>query len=907
MNGKWHLRTKKEVLESLSSCEDGLTKSEAEERFQKYGPNKIRQDDSGHPIFIFLKQFKSGLIYVLLAAAFIAFIFDKQVDAYVILVVLLLNAIMGFVQEYKAERAMNALKKMIVPTAKVYREGELLKISAEKVVPGDVVLLEEGEKVPADMRLFDERDLRTNEAPLTGESTVAHKTTEKLEMDVDLGDKKNMAWMGTFVVGGRAKGVVTATGNETMFGSIAEDIGEIERGGGHFEKKVNVLTKRMTIFAFTGAFVIFLISVLNQGVRFSDSIEAFEEPFFSSIAALVSGIPEGLPAILVIVLAVGATRMAKRNAIIRSLPATETLGVADHIISDKTGTITQNTMTVRKIALPRGESVKVTGEGFEPKGDFYRDNKQILPLEEKGLDKLLHIAEVCNNAELAREDGGHEVIGDPTEGALVVLAEKAGIKQEVVERCEEKLDDMPFNSELKLRASLIRKEEGKKEVYVAGAPEAVMERVGKVDDNGEIRDITKEEKERMLERVEGMSDEAMRTIELAYKEVDQEKGRVEEDMLSDLVLTGVVGMIDPPRKEVKDAVRRADEAGIRVVMCTGDHKKTAAAISREVGITEGNSNYPYALEESELKKMSEEEFRENVENVNVFARLTPHMKRRIAITLQEEGATIAMTGDGVNDAPAVKQADIGISMGVMGTDVTKEASDIVLADDNFSSIVNAIEEGRIVFENTRKSSSSLITSNFGEISTLVVFLLMGLPLPLLPTQILWINLVTDGVVGIPLALEPKHEDILKKPPRDKDETILTVQIIPYFVLIALLMVGMTLFIFDMFYTGGGLEKARTGAFTVLAFTQLYNAINLRSISRSVFDIGFFKNKYMIIGLFVGVILQLGVIWLPGIREVFHFAPLSGSEILLIAVLTSFILWVGEIYKYVHYCVIKRVK
>jgi len=903
---KSHAMTTSEVVEDLDSHVDGLEKTEAERRIGEYGENKISQDDANHPVLIFLNQFRSGLIYVLIVAAFIAGFFDKWIDVYVISAVILLNAVFGFVQEYKAEKAISALRSMIVPTARVYREGELLKISAEKIVPGDVVLLEEGDRVPADMRLFEVKEFRVNEAPLTGESVPVYKNTEKLGEGVQLVDRRNMAWMGTFVAGGKAKGMVTSTGDDTFFGSIAKDMENVEKSGGHFEEKVNTLTKRMAVFAFTGALAIFLAALFTEDISLSE-VEVLEKPLFAAIAALVSGIPEGLPAILVVVLAAGATRMAGRNAIIRKLPATETLGVADHIVSDKTGTITQNTMTVRSIILPEGARTEVSGEGFRPEGVFYRKGEQILPMEEEGLDKLLHIAEICNEAKLTHEENDHdkyEIIGDPTEGALVVLAEKAGVKKEILERQEKKLDDMPFNSKLKMRASLIELED-EKELYAVGAPERIIKKATKIRDGGKVKELTEKKREELLFKVEGMSEKAMRTIALAYKKVESKRNKIEEEDIEELILTGVVGMIDPPRREVARAVERANKAGIRVVMCTGDHKKTAVAVAREVGITKGEGEeYAEVLDQEELCGMTKEEFKESVKNVNVFARLTPHMKLEIAKALQESGATIAMTGDGVNDAPAVKQADIGIAMGIMGTDVTKEAGDIVLADDNFASIVNAIEEGRIVFENTRRSSSSLITSNFAEIGTILTFLLMGLGLPLLPTQILWVNLVTDGVVGVPLALEPKHKDILKRPPRNKKENILVASIIPYFILMTVLMVTMALFVFHMFSEQGG-EKARTAVFTVIAFTQLYNAINLRSISRSVFSIGFFSNKYMIIGLLVGVALQLGVIWIPFLQQAFHFVALSPREILFIAFLTSFVLWIGEAYKYMHYCLIKR--
>ncbi len=896
----YHTKKIEEVFDHFSSKKEGVSKEEAEKRLKEYGSNAISEGKSHHPFFIFLKQFNNGLIFVLVLAAVIAGFFEKWVDVYVIIAIVVINAVIGFIQEYKAEKAINALKEMVVPMAKVYREGKLLKIFAEKIVPGDVVLLEEGDRVPADVRLFDIREMKTNESSLTGESMPIRKNEKILQENIELGDKKNMAWMGTFVSKGRGKGVVVATGSSTVFGGIAEDIGRIKKKKGHFEEKISILTRRMAFFAFSGASLIFLISVLKSGASFENGFLDFEEPLLGSIAALVSGIPEGLPAILAVVLAVGATRMAKRNAIIRHLPVTETLGVVDHIISDKTGTITQNTMTVKEVVLSNKDRITVSGEGWVPEGSFYRDEEVILPQEEKDLDKLLHIAEICNQAEITRSDDNkkYEIIGDPTEGAMLVLAEKAGLRKEVVESSEQKIDDMPFSSKLKLRASLISIER-RREIYVTGAPENIIKRATKIREDGEVKDFTEEKKKEVLVEVEKMTEKAMRTIGLGYKEVDNNLNMISEEMLEDIVFSGAVGMIDPPRPQVREAVEKANIAGIRVVMATGDHKKTAVAIAREVGILKNSrDDYPDAFEQLELVKMNNEEFQRAVKSVNVFARLTPRMKLKIAKTLQKQGAIIAMTGDGVNDAPAVKQADVGIAMGVMGTDVTKEVGDIVLADDNFASIVSAIEEGRVVFENTRKSSSFLITTNFGEIGTIIAFLLIGLPLPLLPTQILWLNLVTDGLPALSLSVEPKHEDVLRKPPRNKKETILTKEIIPFFIIMSGIMLSLSILVFNMFYENGeGVEKARTAVFSVLAFTQFYNAINMRSITRSIFEIKFSSNKYLLMALFVGTILQLAVIMTPKVRDVFHFVPLAFSEILFIIIISSSVLWAGEGYKY----------
>jgi len=897
MRKKWHAMDVKEVMETLSTLEEGLSQKEQEKRIEKYGQNSIEYEEENHPFLIFLKQFRSGLVYVLFVAALISFLFGKMIDVYVISAVIVLNAIMGFFQEYKAEKAIQALKKMIVPTAKVLRGGELFKIPAKDLVPGDVVEIEEGDRIPADLRLFKVKDFRTMEAALTGESTPIGKKIKKMNEETDLGDRDNMAWMGTFSVAGKARGIVVSTGGDTAFGRIAKDIGEVEKKGGHFEDKIDTLAKQMAVFAFSGAALIFLIGFLFRGIE-------FQEMFLFTIAALVSGIPEGLPAILVVVLAIGATRMAKRNAIIRRLPATETLGVTDHIVTDKTGTLTQNTMTVRRIIFPKGREIEVTGQGWNPEGDFYRGKKKINPLEEADLKKLLQVASICNNSRIYKEEGKYLAVGDPTEAALVVVSKKGGME----EPKEEKIDDMPFNSKLKYRASLstLTKKEGKSLFYTVGAPEAVIKASSYIQEEGKIKKLGEAERKEMLKRVEEMSEEAMRTIALAYKEVDDTIKEVNSTMAKDLILVGVVGMMDPPRVEVKEAIAKAHRAGIRVIMTTGDHRGTAIAIAKEIGLfKEKKEDFPEAFTESELKEMNKREFKKAVTNVDIFARLTPHMKLKIAKTLQEEGAIVAMTGDGVNDAPAVRQADIGVAMGITGTDVTKEAGEIVLADDNFSSIIAAVEEGRIVFTNTRQTSSFLITTNFAEIATLVSSMAIGLPLPLLPTQILWLNLVTDGAVGFPLAAEPGHSDILKQPPRDKKENILSLEIIPFFILMTIIMALSTLFIFQLFFENGGLEKARTGAFTVMAFTQLFNSLNMRSIKNSVFKIGFFSNRYIIIALILAFILQIAVIEIPFFQNIFHFKSLSALEIIGIFALSSLVLWIGEIYKIINSKTLER--
>ena len=894
LNNSFHSETAERVLKILSSTIEGLSHKEAKNRLQDFGPNELREKKAKHPVLIFLKQFHSILIYILIAAAAISFFIGHAVDVYVILAVILINAVIGFIQENKAEKSIQALKRMIVPHAKVFRDGELLQVHAKELVPGDIIFLEEGDRISADARLLEVKNTRTVEASLTGESLPIDKDVKALPEKTGLADCKNMVWMGTFVAGGQAKAVVTATGIKTAIGKVAVSIEKIKKVRGHFEKKTNILARQMGIIAVACAFIVFLVGFFVRGF-------AFSEIFLFTIAALVAGIPEGLPAVLIIVLAIGAHRMAKRNAIIRTLPATETLGVATIIATDKTGTLTQNTMNVEKIILPGGNEITVSGEGWEPTGGFSQKDNIIAPLENSRLSKLLHIACVCNNARIIKEEGKeYKIIGDPTEAALVALAEKAGLKKEELLEKEKRIDDLPFNPELKYRASLsvLVKEDRKKEIYVVGAPEAVLAHSSFMLGGKGEKKITPEERQEIIAETQGLAKKAMRVLGLAYKITPGSTDNLSEDLVNDLVLVGVVGMQDPPRPQVKEAIAKARKAGIRVIMKTGDHKDTAVAVAKEIGMIgeKTKSKCPEVLTEQELLKFSEEEFEETIKHVSIFARLTPGMKLRIVEVLQKQGHIVAMTGDGVNDAPALKRADIGVAMGIIGTDVARESSDIVLADDNFASIVNAIEEGRTVFTNTRQASSFLITTNFAESISIIATMLLGLPLPLLPTQLLWLNLVTDGVTDVALAAEPSHEYVLEEPPRKAKENILSKEIIPFILIMTGIMVTLTLIIFNA-YLPSGIEKARTGAFTVMAFTQLFNVLNMRSLKRSIFKIGLFSNKFIVASLVVSVVLLAMVLYVPFFQGVFQFVSLGLLEILMIILLSSSVLWLGELYKY----------
>ncbi len=889
----YHSYSAEETFKELSSSESGLSQREAESRLLDFGFNEIEGKDKINPVLIFLKQFHSVLIYILIVAALIAWFYGKMIDVYVITAVVFVNAIMGFIQEYRAEKAIEALRGIIVPTARVYRDGILEEIDAKNLVPGDVISLEEGDRIPADARIFELKDFRTVEASLTGESTPTTKKKDKVSFDAAIGDRFNMVWMGTFAAGGQAKAIVVTTGKKTAFGEIAEDLSKIKPKKSHFEIKIDKLAKKMGLIAVAGASLIFVVGIIK-------AIE-FQEVLFFTIASLVSGIPEGLPAVLVIVLAIGANRMTKRNAIIRRLAATETLGVTDLISTDKTGTLTQNTMNIREIVFADMKNVSVSGSGWEPTGDFFQGGLKISPLDNPALAKLLNIAAICNNAKLVKEkskDNNYKIIGDPTEASLVVLAQKAGLMIDTLG--EKKIDDLSFSSKFKYRASIssITKDKDRHDLYLVGAPEVALERSNYfISEDGTRKRLDEKKRKQIESEISKLTDNAMRTIGLAYKSLTVNHKELSDEIVNNLVFVGAVGMIDPPRPEARRSVIKAQKAGIRVIMTTGDHKGTALAIAKEVGIVKNKEEGAYT--EADLLKMSDKEFRKAVHQVNVFARLTPNMKLRIAQSLQEDGHVVAMTGDGVNDAPALKKADIGIAMGVIGTDVARESSEIILADDNFASIVNAIEEGRTVFTNTRQASTFLVTTNFAEHATLIGALFIFAQLPLLPTQILWLNLVTDGVSGFALAAEPGHGDILNEPPRKKNENILSKETLPFLLLMMIVMAGLTISFFAYhLFIDGDIDKARTAAFTVMAFTQIFNALNMRSMKRSLFEIGIFSNKYMMVSISLAIFLQVIAIYF--LDAIFHFEYLSFYELILIFVSSSLVLWLGELYKFFKY-------
>jgi P-type Ca2+ transporter type 2C len=877
-----------EALAQLSSSKKGLTSEEAASRLETYGPNKIPEGAKRSWLLLLLKQFKSLLIGILAIAALISWITDHEVDTYVILGIIVINAIIGFVQEFRAEKAVEALRGMLAPSAKVKRDGELRTIAAEKLVPGDIILLEEGDQIPADALLIEAKDLRCIEAALTGESVPVSKRVGALPEDTSMADRKNMLWKSTHVAGGSAMALVTATGLKTQIGNIAGSLTEIAEVKSHFREKTDKLARQMATIALISAIALFSIGYLYQSME-------TDELLLVSIAALVSAIPEGLPAVLSIVLAVGASRMAKRKAIIREFTATETLGAVSVILTDKTGTLTQNVLTVERVALPGGEERRVTGMGWSPIGNILSGDELLEGEQLSDMDQLVRIAALSNNSGVQhdREKDKYELVGDPTEGALLVLARKAGTNNW---KEWERLDDLPFNSELKLRATLVEKN-GRRQLLVVGAPEKVLALSDRYFNGDDVLEMDGTMRESIQHQINDWSGHAYRVIALAY--IDTNADVIEKDAIKGLVLAGITGMIDPPRHDVPAAVAHCRSAGIRVIMATGDHINTAVAIGRAIGIVQEDNNYgALALNEQQLEQLNDAEFDHAVREVNVFARLTPAMKLRIAERLQSMGELVAMTGDGVNDAPALKKADVGIAMGIMGTDVARGSAQVVLADDNFATIVYAVEEGRIVFTNARQTSFYLITTNFAEITTLIGTVLLGLPIPLTATQILWLNLVTDGLCDKALAVEQGHGDVLRDRPLKRNENILTRDVVPFVLLTAGVMAVLAITAFRYFLPEG-IDKARTAAFVVMAFCQLYNAYNLRSIKRSVFRIGVFSNKWFNWAIVVSVIIQVSIIELPYLQDLFHFESLSFVEFLVLALAGVIILVLGEVYKYVR--------
>ncbi|NSW56279.1 MAG: cation-translocating P-type ATPase [Armatimonadetes bacterium] len=878
----WHTLTPDELAEKLAvSLNEGLSAAEAEKRLQEYGPNELVERGRRSPLLILAEQFTSPLVVVLIVAAALSAVIHGIGDAIVIGIILVLNGVIGFVQEYRADQSMQALRKLSVPQVRVRRGGQEETVAATKVVPGDVILLQAGDFAPADARILEASNLRVDEAALTGESEPVDKTDKVLtEEDVPLAERRNMVYRGTAVVYGRGEALIVATGMNTELGAIANMLQTTEETATPLQRRLAELGKTLALWALVLCAVILGIGLLRG--------EPLSEMLVTAVALAVAAIPEGLPAVVTIALAIGARRMAARNALVRSLPAVEGLGAVTVICSDKTGTLTRNEMTVTNIITDSG-AWKVTGVGCVPESEIKTADGDSGEMSE-ALRRLLLAGVLCNDA--AVQENGESpdscpIVGDPTEGALLTVAMKAGLSPEALRSQYPRLDEVPFESETKRMATL-HEIDGEPVVMVKGSPEVLVELCTHRLSNGESAPLDEERRQEILERVAQLASNGRRVLAFAERRGDRS-----EPLDRNLTYLGLVGMIDPPRQEAREAVAQCRSAGIRPVMITGDHRLTAEAIAKELGIMEHGDR---SMDGRELDALEPGELEEVVEEVAVYARVTPEHKLRLVDAFQSHGHIVAMTGDGVNDAPALREADIGVAMGVVGTDVSREASRLVLADDNFATIVAAVREGRIIFDNMRKFLRFLLNTNLAEILTMLTALLLGWPVPLLALQILWINLVTDGLPALALGFEPGAQDIMQRKPRDPRQGLITRDMLRDILFNGIFMAAGVLAVMRM---GTDLAHQRTIAFTTLALAQIANCVACRSERQLIMRIGFFSNPHMIAAGAISVIAQLVIVYVPFLGAMFQTVPLSSSELGLCFGVALLVFVFAELQKLLH--------
>ena len=875
---EFHALSSKACLQELNSSEEGLSESEAQERRSQYGFNELKEKKGKSPVLVFLEQFSSILVLLLIAAAGVSWVLGEWLDAYAIMAIVILNAVFGFVQEYKAEQAIAALKKLVSPKARVLRAGREASEESRLLVPGDVIVLEAGDRIPSDCRLLEAIEFECEESALTGESLPVRKNAAiTLAEKTSVADRENCVFMGTVATKGRAKALVYATGMQTQVGRIATLVEQTEAEETPLQKRLGVLAKQLGVAAIAAVAIVFAAGVFLGG----ESVFAM---FLIAVTLAVAAIPEGLPAIVTVTMAIGVQRMARRNAIIRKLPAVETLGAATVICSDKTGTLTKSEMTVREVYAD-GRLYGITGSGYALQGEFFEGGmgkKKINAAKNAVLEKLLLAGVYCNNSSLAEEADGASarVAGDPTEASLLVLARKAGLDEEELKEEAEFVHEIPFSSERKMM-SVARKHQGRALVFVKGAPEFVVQKCSHALSGGKERRMTEKERKEILAQNKKMASKALRVLALAFRKFE---GKSERQMETGLVFLGLVGMMDPPRPEAKRAVEACRAAGIRVVMITGDNKETALAVGTELGIVEKDS---LVLTGGELDETSDEELVGIARKAAVYARVSPEHKLRIVKAIKADGTqVVAMTGDGVNDAPAIKKADIGVGMGLTGTDVTKEASAMVIVDDNFASIVNAIEEGRIVFDNISKSVRYLITCNIGELLAVFTAVTLGLKSPLEPLQILWMNLATDGLPALALGVDPKEPGVMERKPRDPNENIINRKSLAGILEMGVFMAFATVAIFWLYHDVHGIEYARSMAFTTLVFIQIAFAFSVRSQKHALWEIGVFSNKTMVLAALVAVALQLAILYTPFFESIFSTKPLLYGDLALAFAIAS---------------------
>ena len=867
------------IYNEFKSSENGLNSNQINSKIQKFGPNKLIKKRDFKTLKLLFSQFKSPLVILLIFAGAISYYLKELIDAYVIFLVVILNALLGFFQEYRAEKAIESLKKLSSTKAKVIRNSTEKEIDASELVPGDLIVIEEGDRIPADARIIRCSNLSVDESALTGESSPVDKTSDILiGKNISIADQKNMIFMNTTAARGRCIAVVVSTGMNTEIGKIAKSIQEQDSPETPLQKKLDVVAKNLGIAAIGISVAVFFVGLFKG--------ETLIEMFTTSVSLAVAAVPEGLPAVVTITLAIGLTKLVKVKSIVRRLPVVETLGSANIICSDKTGTLTKNEMTVKKI-YTNHTLIEVSGTGYNPEGKFSIKGDTLSKIK-KNLELTLISGMLCNTARLVKSKTW-KIFGDPTEGALIVSARKYGLEKVKLKNYSF-VDEIPFDSSRKMMSSIYKKDKNKI-AYIKGAPEILLKKCNFIYLNGSVKPITKKDRLLINKQINQLSEDALRVLAHGYKYVGNKK-LTSNYVEKDIVFLGLQAMIDPARPEVRPALIKCKEAGIRTIMITGDHENTAKAIAKEIGF----ENYQQTITGKELDKLNESELKSKLKDCNVFARVSPEHKLRIVRALHKKGNVVAMTGDGVNDAPALKAADIGIAMGIKGTDVAKDSSDMILMNDNFSSIIDAVEEGRGIFDNIKNFIRYLISSNIGEIFAIFAALLIGLPLPLIAVQILWMNLLTDGLPALALGMDPPDKDIMKRKPMKSNVGAISKSTWHFSIFVGIIMMIGTLTLF-VSYLDQGLDYARSIAFSTIVFYQLFNIFNSRT-DKSIFHQKelFFNNKYLILAIFASAALQYIVISLPFFQKYFSTVSLAGIDWIIVVLMGSSVLIITEIVK-----------
>jgi Ca2+-transporting ATPase len=866
-----------QILKELNTdLHNGLTEEEVGRRLENYGYNELKKEGKISPFTLFFNQFKNILIIILLIAIVLSALVGEVVDGAVIAVIVVFCAVLGFIQEYRAERALEALKKMLSPTITVLREGKEDKVPSKELVPGDILLLEAGDKIPVDARLIENHSLRCDEAPLTGESAPVGKDIKPLAEDVRVNDRRNMVFTGTTVTYGRGKAVVTSTGMGTELGKIAEEVTAVKTEKTPLEKRTEEIGKWLGILSLIICFLVAGISVIRELIGGKIDFPFIVTIVMFTIALAVAAVPEALAAIVTGALAIGMHQMAKRNALVRKMPAVETLGCTTVICSDKTGTITKGEMTVRKI-FAGGQWLEVTGVGYAPDGEF-RGSDVIHPSNDPPLRLLLQGGLLCNDSVLEEKEGKWVIKGDPTEGALVVAAVKAGFHKTEMRLENPRVEELPFSSERKRMTTIHQMADGKQRAFMKGAPEVVLERCSHIFQDGGMKELKDSDRAGILKANEVMAQAALRVLGFAYKDCPEAIEFTEEHLERNMVFLGLTGMIDPPREEAIEAIRVCKDVGIRPILITGDHQLTAVAVAKEIGIYQEGDKL---LMGEELERMPDEAFERIVDKVTVYARVSPMDKLKIVRAWKKRGEVVAMTGDGVNDAPALKHADIGVAMGITGTEVTKEAADMVLSDDDFATIVKAIERGRWIYDNIKKYLTYLLRCNIAEVVVIGGVVLVSGPdyLPLLPAAILYMNLATDGLPALALGVAPPDPDLMKRPPRDPKESVFSWDV-RAFILLALF-IEIPFFYYLFYHKLDDITDARTGTFFLFVIVELIIALNFRSMRYSIFKAP--PHQWLVLALIWELVLIAVLIQLPSVREAFGINKPSASDLGIIIV------------------------